>query len=114
MEARVESRFGLIKKTLEADAANAKALTLQAATGPTSAGDELPEIEAKLQEDLETLRQYREAVEQANIPRVLDEDAAGILKDIAKRKFVDPDGNEQTVYHRGRAPLPLYQTWNAR
>ena len=96
MEARVESRFGLIKKTLEADAANAKALTLQAATGPTGAGDELPEIEAKLQEDLETLHQYREAVEQANIPRVLDEDAAGILKDIAKRTFVDPDGNEQT------------------
>ena len=64
--------------------------------GPEGAAERVAQIEAKLAEDLDTLRQYREAVREANIPQVLDEDAAGILVDIAKRAFIDPDGNEQT------------------
>jgi HD-GYP domain-containing protein (c-di-GMP phosphodiesterase class II) len=95
MEARVEGRFGLIKKTLEADAANAKADAL-GNQGPDDATSAVEEIDAKLRDDLDTLKQYRDAVTEANIPRVLDEDAAGILQEIAKRKFVDPDGAEQT------------------
>ena len=95
MGAQVKGRFDLIKKTLEADAASAKSDVLQA-KGPEGAAERVAQIEAKLAEDLDTLRQYREAVREANIPQVLDEDAAGILVDIAKRAFIDPDGNEQT------------------
>jgi len=95
MGAHVKSRFALIKKTLEADAAEARADALQA-QGVEGAAEAIASIQTRLAEDLATLSDYREAVSQANVPRVLDEDAAGILQDIAKRKFSDPDGNEQT------------------
>ena len=95
MGVHVNGRFDLIKKTLEADAAAAKTDVLQA-KGPEGAAEHVAAIEAKLAEDLDTLGQYREAVREANIPRVLDEEAAGVLGEIAKRAFTDPDGNEQT------------------
>ena len=94
MGAQVDGRFDLIQKTLEADAATAKADVLQA-KGRVGSAERVTAIEEKLVEDLGTLSQYREAVRDANIPRVLDEDAAGILVEIAKRAFIDPDGNEQ-------------------
>ena len=95
MGARVEGRFDLIKKTLEADAANARTEAFRA-NGLGDAALEVTAIEERLARDLETLSQYREAVQQANIPRVLDEEAAGILVDIAKRGFTDADGDEQS------------------
>ncbi len=95
MGAHVNGRFDLIKKTLEADAAVAKTDVLQA-KGPEGAAEQVAAIEAKLAEDLDTLGQYREAVREANIPRVLDEEAAGVLGEIAQRAFTDPDGNERT------------------
>jgi HD-GYP domain-containing protein (c-di-GMP phosphodiesterase class II) len=94
MEARVEGRFQLIKKTLEADAANARAEVI-AAKGKNGATADLAAIEAKLQEDLGTLAQYWAAVQQANIPTVLDEDAAAVLHDIARKTFMDPEGKAQ-------------------
>ncbi|MDA0311121.1 MAG: GAF domain-containing protein [Gemmatimonadetes bacterium] len=94
MGAHVTSRFALIKKTLEADAAEARADALQG-QGVEGAAEAIVSIQAKLAEDLATLSDYKEAVFQANVPRVLDEDAAGILQDIAKRTFFDPEGNEQ-------------------
>ena len=94
MGARVEGRFALIRQTLEVEAARAKAEIL-VDRRPESAAEELSAIDAKLAEDLATLDAYRRAVEEANIPRVLDEDAAGILQDIAARTYVDPEGKEQ-------------------
>ena len=93
--AQVKGRFDLIQKTLEADAATAKADVLQA-KGREGAAELVAAIEEKLAEDLDTLGQYREAVREANAPRVLDEEAAGILVEIAERAFIDPDGHEQT------------------
>jgi HD-GYP domain-containing protein (c-di-GMP phosphodiesterase class II) len=94
MEAEVEGRFRLIRKTLEADAACARAEAI-AAKGRKGAAEDLVAIEAKLAEDLATLDEYWSAVQDANIPRVLDEDAAEVLHDIAQQTFVDATGREQ-------------------
>jgi len=94
MGARVEGRFKLIRKTLEADAACARADVI-VERGRAGAAADLEAIEAKLAEDFATLEQYWRAVQDANIPRVLDEEAAEVLQEIAKKTFVDPDGKEQ-------------------
>ncbi|HUF75071.1 MAG TPA: HD domain-containing phosphohydrolase, partial [Longimicrobiales bacterium] len=94
MEARVEARFLVIRKTLEADAANARAEII-AEKGKAGGAAELEAIDQKLVSDLEKLTEYWKAVEDANIPRVLDEEAAEVLQDIAKHTFIDPDGKEQ-------------------
>jgi HD-GYP domain-containing protein (c-di-GMP phosphodiesterase class II) len=94
MEAQVNARFSLIKKTIEADAAHARAKVI-AEKGATGAAAELAAIDAKLAEDYKTLQQYWEAVQEANIPKVLPEAAAGVLDDIAARTFKDPEGKEQ-------------------
>ena len=94
MGARVEGRFLLIRKTLEADAANARAEAI-AEKGKDGAAEDLAAIDAKLTEDLATLSQYWEAVQEANIPRILDEEAAEVLQEISEQTFVAPDGTEQ-------------------
>jgi HD-GYP domain-containing protein (c-di-GMP phosphodiesterase class II) len=94
LEARVEARFALIRKTLEADAAEARTRAI-VEKGRQRASDDLAAIDQRLAEDLETLAEYWEAVKDANVPRVLDEEAAAVLQDIARRTFVDPDGREQ-------------------
>jgi len=92
MGAEVAARFQLIKRTLEADAAQAKVRIL-CERGP-GAGAEIEALDAKLGADLAALERYRKAVEEADIPRVLPEEAAGILQDIAGKAFVAPDGTE--------------------
>ncbi len=94
MEARVFARFDLIRRTLQAQAAEAKLRVLESRSGD-DAQAELRAIDRRLEEDLERLERYRKAVEDANIPRVLDEEAAGILQEIAAQTFVDPEGKEQ-------------------
>ncbi len=94
IEARVEARFGLIRKTLEADAASAKADVI-GDKGRQGAADDLAAIDARLAEDLERLARYWDAVADANIPRVLEEEAAEVLQEIARHTFLDPDGKEQ-------------------
>ena len=94
MEAQVEGRFKLIRKTLEMNAACARADAI-ATKGREAAAPDVQAIADKLQEDLATLDEYWVAVKDANIPRVLDEDAAEVLQDIAKHTFVDPEGREQ-------------------
>ena len=94
MEARVEARFGIIRKTLEADAAMARAEVI-GEKGKEGATADLAAINARLAEDLEKLAEYWKAVEDANVPRVLDEEAAEVLQEIAKHTFTDPAGNEQ-------------------
>ena len=99
--ARVEARFALIRKTLETRAA-ARMVDLLAgpATDGTDEGEEdiprqMREVEAEVASELEKLDRYWKAVQEANIPRVLPEDAAGILQEIAQRTFIAPDGTEQ-------------------
>jgi HD-GYP domain-containing protein (c-di-GMP phosphodiesterase class II) len=94
MESQVQGRFALIRKTLEADAAHARAVVL-ADKGATGAAADLAAIDAKLAEDYATLKQYWDAVQDANIPRVLPEAAAAVLDDIARRTFKNTEGAEQ-------------------
>jgi HD-GYP domain-containing protein (c-di-GMP phosphodiesterase class II) len=94
MESQVHARFALIKKTLEADAAHARAKIL-ADKGAVGAAADLAAIDAELAEDYAMLKQYWDAVQDANIPRVLPEEAAGVLDQIARRSFKDPEGAEQ-------------------
>ena len=93
MGARVEARFQLIRRTIETEAALAKVAVL--AAGSPDAKADLDAIDARLAQDLERLERYRQAVEEANIPRVLPEEAAGVLQEIAGRTFIAPDGTEQ-------------------
>ncbi len=92
MEARVEARFDLIRKTLEAEAQAARAGVLEEG-GPDRA-EALLRVEEDFREAVEELDRYRKAVREANVPRVLDEEAAGILDEIAGRTFTGPDGGE--------------------
>lgn len=93
MGAQVEARFHLVRRTMEAEAAAAKVAALT--SGGSGAPAALEAIEARLAADLAKLEQYRKAVEEADIPRVLPEEAAGILQEIASRTFTAPDGTEQ-------------------
>ena len=93
MGARVEARFQLIRRTIETEAALAKVAVL--AAGSPDAKADLDAIDARLAQDLERLERYRQAVEEANIPRVLPEEAAGVLQEIAGKTFTAPDGTEQ-------------------
>lgn len=99
--ARVEARFALIRKTLEAEATQAMVDALSgpatdgASGGEAEAAQRLEEIRAELAERLARVDRYHQAVEEANIPRVLPEEAAGILQEIAATTFVGPDGTVQ-------------------
>jgi HD-GYP domain-containing protein (c-di-GMP phosphodiesterase class II) len=88
----VGARFQLIRRTLEAEAAREKVRIL-CEKGP-GAGAEVAAVDARLAGELERLEGYRKAVEEANIPRVLPEEAAGILQEIARKTFTAPDGTE--------------------
>ncbi|MSR19962.1 MAG: HD domain-containing protein [Gemmatimonadetes bacterium] len=94
MESQVKARFTLIKKTLEADAAHARA-TIITEKGAQGAAADLAAIDAKLAENYATLQQYWAAVQEANIPKVLPEEAASVLDEIARNTFKDPEGAEQ-------------------
>jgi HD-GYP domain-containing protein (c-di-GMP phosphodiesterase class II) len=94
METQVQARFALIKKTLEADAAHARTKVI-AEKGAAGAAADLAAIDARLAEDYVTLEQYRHAVQDANVPRVLPEEAAAVLDEIARHTFRDPEGVEQ-------------------
>lgn len=91
--AHVEARFALIRKTLEHEAAEAKTRAVLEKGADGAAGD-LARIEAKLEEDLERLARYWAAVSEANVPKVLDEEAAAILEEIARTTFRGPDGRQ--------------------
>jgi HD-GYP domain-containing protein (c-di-GMP phosphodiesterase class II) len=90
---QVRARFALIRVMLRLEATEAKTAVI-ADKGP-DAKDALAEIDAKLEADLARVEEYWTAVQEADIPRVLDEEAAEILDTIAHTTFVDPDGVEQ-------------------
>lgn len=92
LEARMNARFVLIKAMLKGDFQEAKAALLERMGA--GASDEIATLRAKLDEDLEEAERYHEAVKEANVPRVLAEEAAGILKEISKKVFTDADGEE--------------------
>lgn len=92
--AQVKGRFALIRVMLRLRAAERRAEVL-AGKGEDGAADEIAAIDEQLAADLERVRRYWDAVREANIPRVLDEDAAEILDEIAEHTFIDPEGEER-------------------
>ncbi len=94
LEARVLARFDYIQKWLEAENEHRKADYL------LHKGKEGFEVQRhifdrELTAKLDRLERYRQAVLEANTPRVLAEEAAGILDEIAAATFTAPDGSEQ-------------------
>lgn len=91
MGAQVEARFLLIRKTLELEAADARAAAITE-RGVGGAAAAIGRIDGHLAQELDRLERYWKAVTEANVPRVLDEEAAEILEEIAATTFVDPSG----------------------
>jgi HD-GYP domain-containing protein (c-di-GMP phosphodiesterase class II) len=91
LEAGVEARFKLIRRTLERAAAERRSQVLLE-RGPKGAATELQTIDQGLRQDIEELDRYLAAIREANVPRILDEAAADILREIAGRSFEDVDG----------------------
>jgi len=94
MRARVEARFTLIGETLRLQATERK-VEILAAGGSDGGGAALAEVDASLAVQRDRLARYWAAVQEADVPRVLDEDAAEILDEISQQTFTDPDGHEQ-------------------
>ncbi len=94
LETRVLARFDYIRQWLEAEAERKKAEYLME-SGPAGYEVQRHIFDRELAEALNRLDRYREAVLEANTPRVLAEEAAGILEEIAATRYVAPDGSEQ-------------------
>jgi HD-GYP domain-containing protein (c-di-GMP phosphodiesterase class II) len=92
LEARLDARFVLIRATLQADFLKWKTEVLE--HGAAGAAEEIAVRQTELDREIECVESYWRAVREANIPRVLPEEAAGVLQEIAGRTFVDTDGNE--------------------
>ena len=91
---QVGGRFAMIRLSLRLAASDAKSVAI-ASSGLEGAAAAIEAIDAKLEVDLAKVDEYWTAVQDANVPRVLDEEAAEILEEIANTTFMDPDGNEQ-------------------
>ena len=110
--AQVEGRFALIRKTLEADAAVARAEAAAGEHGPRDPADRHPAdrraadrhaavgarlaaIDARLAGQLDTLSRYWAAVQAADVPRLAGEEAMHVLEEIAGMTYVDAAGTER-------------------
>lgn len=94
LEAQVRGRFAQIRVLQRMRAAEDTAAII-AEKGLAEAAQALEAIEKKLEDGLAQVELYWHAVQEANVPRVLDEEAADILQEIANTTFVDLDGEEQ-------------------
>lgn len=93
---RIESRFDLIRRTLEGQHFRERARLFQRAV--SGKGEDptprLGEMEAELQRALERLDTFQLAVREANEPRILPEEGAEILQEIAATHFPDFTGSQ--------------------
>lgn len=90
-EARVEARFPFIKRCMLAEHYRRRCESISA--GAESA--ELAEMDDAVAAAMAQVDAYLKAVRDANIPRVLPEEAAGILKEIAATTYLDDEGETQ-------------------
>jgi HD-GYP domain-containing protein (c-di-GMP phosphodiesterase class II) len=100
LQAEVRSRFARIEALRRLQAAEERAEAV-AAAGGSGSGEELEVIERSLAEDLERIERYRQAVEEANTPRILAEDAAAVLEEIGAANFVDVSGEVRPYLSEG-------------
>jgi HD-GYP domain-containing protein (c-di-GMP phosphodiesterase class II) len=94
LEATVLARFDYIEKWLEAENERKKAAYLLEA-GTEGFMVQRQVFDRELAEALTRMEAYRKAVKDANTPRVLEEDAAGILDEIAASTYSASDGTER-------------------
>jgi len=93
MSARIEERFSLIGRTLEAEAAREREAALR--RDAAHAAERLAEVDERLRADLAALDRYREAIEDANVPRAYWTEPAAILREVATKRYTAPDGSER-------------------
>ena len=87
---RVEARFDLIRRSVEAEYYRKRAdLLVQQGT---AAQPLLVRMEEEFQKQIDELTKFHEAVRGANEPTVLPEAAAGILDEIAQYRFTNVQG----------------------
>ncbi len=94
LETQVRERFTQIRALLRLKAAEARAAAI-AEKGADGAAGALETIERELEEGLARVARYWQAIKDANVPRVLDEDAADILEEIGRQRFVDLEGESR-------------------
>jgi HD-GYP domain-containing protein (c-di-GMP phosphodiesterase class II) len=94
LEAQVRGRFAQIRVLKRMEAAEARAAAI-AEKGLAGAAEDLERTTRELEDALAQIELYWQAVKDANVPRVLDEEAADILKEIAGTTFVDLDGERK-------------------
>lgn len=94
LQEQVSGRFSQIRILQRMQAAEEQAAII-AEKGLAASVDDLEAIERKLEDSLAQVDLYWKAVQEANVPRVLDEEAADILKEIANTTFVDLDGEKK-------------------
>ena len=87
---RVEARFDLIVRSVEADYHKKRAELLL--SHGNNAQPMLQKADEEFELQLDELRKFQEAVRGANEPSVLPEAAAGILDEIARRRFQNVRG----------------------
>lgn len=87
---RVEARFDLIRRTVEADYLRRRADVIRA--GGSAAM--LRELELAFARERAELAHFQDAVRAANEPNLLPEEAAGVLGEIALRRFRTPAGDD--------------------
>ncbi|MBI4539225.1 MAG: GAF domain-containing protein [Gemmatimonadetes bacterium] len=88
---RMEARFDLIRRTLEAEFHKRRAEHLLE-RGTEGWDAFLSELAAEFRRDMERLDKLQQAVREANEPRVLPEASAEILHEVAAQRFPDFDG----------------------
>ncbi|MFW6078751.1 MAG: HD-GYP domain-containing protein, partial [Gemmatimonadota bacterium] len=102
--ARVDARFDLIHRTLEADYHRQRA-ELLGRHGPEGARVATAELEAQFRRRIEELEAFREAVKRANEPSILPEQSQTVLDEIAGRTYRDIDGEERPYLYRDELRL---------
>jgi len=90
----IQSRFEFVQRSVQVRYANEK-LDVMRREGPDAAA--IVEIDGRLEQDLQQLRIWFEAIATANEPSVLPEDKASMLEVLAKQTYVDMSGVEHPM-----------------
>jgi HD-GYP domain-containing protein (c-di-GMP phosphodiesterase class II) len=90
-EARVEARFPYIKQGMIAEHYRLRSEAI--ASGADEAT--LAAMDDEVAVEIAKVEEYLKAIRDANIPRVLPEEAAGILQQIAATTYLDDEGERQ-------------------
>jgi len=93
MMERVQSRFELIRRSLEADFLRRKAEFLTQ-NGHSGYEAFMRELDEEFERELERVDRFQQAILESNEPRILPESAAGILEEIARTTFRSFNGVE--------------------